>query len=247
MFLSTELVKNATFLERMQHMDSLSSRFCGKTCEVWGLSSKYFPGKFMPENTDGYLCFMGISPEKLKTSYGHVHFIEFGHEPLPETEYEDDVGLLDHMCLIYGEKISREEHDSDENIVYVYPKVIKEQDVDYWLEIAENNWGIKDRNGLNEFIEDNELEDHVDWQMLYDNLPKIYYPSERVYSDYESESESEIEEGEIISDDESENYSETETETDSDSDSETSTDIEPPSKRRKYVDYSDTESEIDET
>jgi len=181
----------------------------------------------MPENTDGYLCFMGISPEKLKTSYGHVHFIEFGHEPLPETEYEDEVGLLDHMYLIYGEKISREEHDSDENIVYVYPKVIKEHDVDYWLEIAENNWGIKDRNGLNEFIEDNELEDHVDWQMLYDNLPKIYYPSERVYSDYESESESEseIEEGEIISDDESESCSETETETDSDSDSETSTDI----------------------
>jgi len=214
---------------------------------VWGLSSKYFPDKFMPENTDGYLCFMGISPEKLKTSYGHVHFIEFGHEPLPDTEYEDEVGLLDHMYLIYGEKISREEHDSDENIVYVYPKVIKEHDVDYWLEIAENNWGIKDRNGLNEFIEDNELEDHVDWRVLYDNLPKIYYPSERVYSDYESESESEIEEGEIVSDDESENYSETETETETDSDSESSTDIEPPSKRRKYVDYSDTESEIDET
>ena len=242
MFLSTELVKNATFLERMQHMDSLSSRFCGKACEVWGLSSKYFPDKFMPEKTDGYLCFMGISPEKLKTSYGHVHFIEFGHEPLPDTEYEDEVGLLDHMCLIYGEKISHEEHDSDENIVYVYPKVIKEHDVDYWLEIAENNWGIKDRNGLNEFIEDNELEDHVDWQVLYDNLPKIYYPSERVYSDYESESESEIEEGEIISDDEPENYGETET----DSDSESYTDIEPPSKRRKYVDYSDTESESDE-
>jgi len=129
----------------------------------------------------------------------------------------------------------------------VYPRVIKEHDVDYWLEIAENNWGIKDRNGLNEFIEDNELEDHVDWRVLYDNLPKIYYPSERVYSDYESESESEIEEGEIVSDDESENYSETETETETDSDSESSTDIEPPSKRRKYVDYSDTESQIDET
>jgi hypothetical protein len=83
--------------------------------------------------------------------------------------------------------------------------------------------------------------------VLYDNLPKIYYPSEYVYSDYESETESEIEEGEIVSDDESENYSETETETETDSDSESSTDIEPPSKRRKYVDYSDTESEIDET
>lgn len=242
MFLSTELVKNATFLERMQHMDSLSSRFCGKTCEVWGLSSKYFPDKFIPENTDGYLCFMGISPEKLKTSYGHVHFIEFGHEPLPETEYEDEVGLLDHMCLIYGEKISREEHDSDENVIYVYPKTIKECDVDYWLEISEHNWGIKDRTALIQFIEDNELDGHVDWDVLYDNLPKIYYPSERVYSDYESESESEsesdIEEGEIVSDDEPENYGE--------SDSESSTDIEPPSKRRKYVDYSDTESESDE-
>ena len=245
MFLSTELVKNATFLERMQHMDSLSSRFCGKNCEVWGLSSKYFPDKFVPENMDGYLCFMGISPEKLKTSYGHVHFIEFGHEPLPETDYDDELGILDHMCLIYGEKISREEHDSDENIVYVYPKIIKEHDIDYWLEIAENSWGIKDRNGLNEFLEDNELEDHVDWQVLYDNLPKIYYPSERVYSDYESESE--IEEGEIVSDDEPENYGETETETETDSDSESSTEIEPPSKRRRYVAYSDTESEVEET
>lgn len=238
MFLSTELVKNATFLERMQHMDSLSSRFCGKACEVWGLSSKYFPDKFIPENTDGYLCFMGICPEKLKTSYGHVHFIEFGHEPLPETEYEDEFGLLDHMCLIYGEKISREEHDSDENIVYVYPKMIKEQDVDYWIEIAETSWGIKDRNGLNEFIENNELEDHVDWEVLYDNLPTIYYPSERVYSDYESETESETEEGEIVSDDEPENYGE--------SDSDSSTEVEPPSKRRKYVAYSDTESEVEE-
>lgn len=245
MFLSTELVKNATFLERMQHMDSLSSRFCGKKCEVWGLSSKYFPDKFVPENMDGYLCFMGISPEKLKTSYGHVHFIEFGHEPLPDTDYDDELGILDHMCLIYGEKISREEHDSDENIVYVYPKIIKEHDIDYWLEIAESSWGIKDRNGLNEFIEDNELDGYVDWKVLYDNLPKIYYPSERVYSDYESESEteSEIEEGEIVSDDEPENYGETETDSDSDS----STEIEPPSKRRKYVAYSDTESEVEET
>jgi len=235
MLLSTELVKNATFLERMQHMDSLASRFSGNECEVWGLSSKYFPDKFMPENTEGYLCFMGISSEKLKTSYGHVHFIEFGHEPLPETEYDDEIGILDHMCLIYSEKISREEYDSDENIVYVYPRSIKEHDIDYWLEIVEHNWGVKDRNGLNEFIEDNELSGHVDWQVLYDNLPKIYYPSERVYSD----SESEIEEGEILSDDESESCSESET----DSDSESSTKIEPPSKRRKYVVYSDTESE----
>ena len=193
MLLSTELVKNATFLERMYHMDSLTSIFSGKTCEVWGLASKCFPSKFMPENADGYICFIGISPEKIRTSYGHVHFIEFGHEPISHNEYDDDMGILDHMCVIYSEYVSREEYDSDDNIVYLYPKKIKERDINYWLEIAEHNWGIKDRQGVIDYLERNELTEHVDWHVLYDNMPKIYYPSECVYS----ESDTESEEGEI--------------------------------------------------
>jgi hypothetical protein len=222
-------------------MDTLTTRLCGKNCEVWALASKHFPKSLMPKNTDGYLCFIGISPETLKTSYGHVHFIEFGHEPLSENEYEDDMGILDHMCLIYGEKVSRDMYECDENTVYVYPRSIDNDSVDYWVEVAESQWGVKDRNGLTSFIEDNELSGHVDWKALYDYLPKIYYPSERIYS--ESESESELEEGEIVTDDDSDDETETGTDYDTETESESDEQCELPPKRRKVVLYSESDEE----
>ena len=224
MLLSTELVKYATILERMYHMDTITTRLCGCECEVWALASKSFPPHLVPKNTDGYLCYIGISPEKIKTSYGYVHFLEFGHEPLTSHECDDEMGLLEHMFNIYTDKISNELYNSEEDIVHLYPRIIDSNSIDYWSEIAEQYWGVNTRTDLENFIKDNELDGYVNWEKLHTYLPNVYYPSERVYSDSESESDAD-------------------SETEEDSDSKSSS--EQHRKRRKLV-IDETESENDE-
>lgn len=243
MALNLELAKHCTSLTRLSYLDGLMTRMTGAETEVWGLRADNFPEKLIPANSRNFLCYMGIAKEKLKASYGHVHFLTFGHENLLDRGEYSIEGILEHMYDIYCDFI-RNEVESDDADVYLYPCQIDEESLAYWSEIAYTKWGIRDRPGLKSFIEHNELKGWVDWQALERDLPRVYHPSEIEYSsesesdtetdsdsDSDSDSESTTEEGEIT-DYESSDDSEDDEVTDYESSIE---DEEPSRKRRKYV------------
>ena len=79
--LSTELVKNSTTLERLEHLDELTAHLTGVDCEVWALrASDTFPRNLIPSDSKGYLCYMGIYPVKVATDYGQINFLTFGQQ-----------------------------------------------------------------------------------------------------------------------------------------------------------------------
>ena len=221
MSLCLELVKHCTTLCRLSYLDDLMTRMTGVDTEVWALKCHNFPEKLIPHNSKSHLCYMGILKEKLNASYGQVHFLTFGHENFLEDASMPNTGVLEYMYDMYCEHVKLQ-GGSDEDEVNLYPIQIDEESLDYWVDIAKNTWGIKEKGQLKEFIKYNELSDWVDWEGLEEYLPLIDYPSE---SETDSESETE-------SDTESETESETESDTE---DGEIKHDEdEPPRKRRKY-------------
>src|SRR6056300_1485621 len=190
MSMNTELVKHCTSLRRLSYLDDLMTRMIGVDTEVWALRADNFPSKYIPENSRDYLCYIGISSEKLNADYGQVHFLTFGHENFNGNGSVCNDGLLEHMYDIYCETI-QSQMDSEKE-VYLYPAEIDHKSLAYWSDIATNTWGIKDKSEMREFIQYNQLEEWVDWRALEEYLPKVYYPSEKEY-DTESESESESE------------------------------------------------------
>lgn len=220
MSLNVELVKHCTSLTRLSYLDGLMTRMTGVETEVWGLRAENFPEKLVPSNSRNFLCYMGVSKEKLKASYGHVHFLTFGHENLIDSDVHSIEGILEHMYDIYCDFVQNEM----ETDVYLYPVQIDDESLVYWSNIADVKWGIKDRPGLKRFIEHNELKGWVDWCALDRDLPRVYHPSEVEYS---SESDSE-----------SETYTDSESVTEDGeiTDYESSTESEgSPRKRRKHV------------
>lgn len=205
MSLNVELAKHCTSLTRLSYLDGLMTRMTGVETEVWGLRADNFPEKLVPSNSRNFLCYMGVSKEKLKASYGHVHFLTFGHENLIDSNVHSIEGILEHMYDIYCDFV-QSEMERDDVDVYLYPAQIDDESLVYWSNIADVKWGIKDRPGLKRFIEHNELNGWVDWYALERDLPRVYHPSEVEYSsdsesvsetDTDSESESETEDGEI--------------------------------------------------
>ena len=203
--LSTELIKNSTSLERIEHLDDLTAHLTGTDCEVWALrAGDTFPRHLIPGDSNGYLCYMGIYPSKIATSYGQINFLTFGYEAYNTYGTDGECGLLEHMYDIYveseTERIYSNTHSFDEQEVVLFPKVISESGVDYWLYIAKYTWGVRDRQQLKEFLKFQEIENHVDWSVLECELPITHYPSDEEYStdsesftEGESESESESE------------------------------------------------------
>jgi hypothetical protein len=230
MSLNTELVKHCTSLRRLTHLDDLMTRMTGFDTEVWALRAENFPLKLIPENSKDYLCYIGIACEKLNAEYGQVHFLTFGHENFNSDGSVCNDGLLEHMYDIYCETIKNQMAIDDE--VYLYPAEIDNESLAYWSDIASNTWGIRDKPELKEFIKHNQLEGWVNWDALEEDLPKVYYPSEKEY-DTESESETETE-------------SETESDTESESESEDGEikqdEDEPSRKRRKLILLSEDET-----
>jgi hypothetical protein len=121
--------------------------------------------------------------------------------------------MLEHMYDIYvereTERIYSNEHALCEQEVVLFPRVITESGVDYWIDIAKYTWGVRDREQLNNFLKYNEIEKHVDWSALEYELPITHYPSDEEYSsdsesstEGESETESETESESESSDDE---------------------------------------------
>lgn len=232
MFLFTELIKSFTHLERIHHLDGLVSRLSGKSSEVWALASLKFPKHLLSSESDKYLCFIGISPDKHVSADGVVHFLEFGHECMPEYKYDDRVSILEHMFDIYCEYMSTEERN-----VILYPRTIDEESVDFWLPIAADAWAIRDRRDFDAFMNSIDFDDLINWDELRRRLPVKHYLSE---SEYSTDAESEVDSSTDASEDD---YTETETELETES--ETETDTPPQPKRRKVVLYSDSESEED--
>lgn len=225
MSLNVELAKHCTSLTRLSYLDGLMTRMTGVETEVWGLRADNFPEKLIPSNSRNFLCYMGVSKEKLKASYGHVHFLTFGHENLIDSNVHSIEGILEHMYDIYCDFV-QSEMERDDVDVYLYPAQIDDESLVYWSNIADVKWGIKDRPGLKRFIEHSELKGWVDWYALERDLPRVYHPSEVEYSS-DSESDSET-------DSDSESVSETEDGEITDYESSTESE-ESPRKRRKCV------------
>ena len=212
--LSTELIKNSTSLERIEHLDDLTAHLTGTDCEVWGLrAGDTFPHRLIPSDSDDYLCYMGIYPVKIATDYGQINFLTFGYEADNTYRRDGECGMLEHMYDIYvereTERIYSNDHALCEQEVVLFPRVITESGVDYWIDIAKYTWGVRDRQQLKKFLKYNEIEKHVDWSILEDELPITHYPSDEEYStdsesstEGEGESESESETESESSDDE---------------------------------------------
>jgi hypothetical protein len=206
-------------------MDDLISHLRGSECETWALRAEDFPEKLIPRGSKDYLCYMGISADKLETTYGQVHFIEYGYEAIADN-VQIDTGMLEHMYDIYIERTTAETFTpEDGKCIKLFPKRISSEGLEYWCSIAENEWGIKDKKDFDDFIRVNEIYDHVDWECLREYTPDVYYPSDWEYYDSES------------SDDETE----TETETETESETEEGEIVEEPLPKRRRILLSDSE------
>lgn len=184
--LSTELVKNSTTLERLEHLDELTAHLTGVDCEVWALrASDTFPRNLIPSDSKGYLCYMGIYPVKVATDYGQINFLTFGQEAYNSYAADGECGLLEHMYDIYTvletERIYVDAGEHDHEVV-LFPRVIDESSVEYWTNIAKFTWCVRDRKQLKTMMHTQQIEEHVDWSVLEDNLPITHYPSDEEYS-----------------------------------------------------------------
>ena len=129
--LSTELIKNSTSLERIEHLDDLTAHLTGTDCEVWALrAGDTFPRHLIPGDSNGYLCYM-IYPSKIAPAMGRLILTLVTRRISYGTDGNVD---FSNTCMISTLKAKPKnifKHSFDEQEVVLFPKVISESGVDY--------------------------------------------------------------------------------------------------------------------
>jgi hypothetical protein len=199
--LTHELLKNCTSIIELSDVNELCSEMVGKSCKVYGLRADFgYPEHLIPSNTRKFIAYLAISNRKLDTSYGQAQFIDFCYEPtLPGLK--TPIGVLNYFLDIYAEdekSILKEckYKEGEEFVVELFPSKITKKNLDFWKSYLDEEYDVNDKISYEDFMDDYEITNRVNWETLYDNLPDNIDDLDNE-SEYETEPESELEEGEI--------------------------------------------------
>jgi len=201
--LTHELLKNCTSIIELSDVNELCSEMVGKSCKVYGLRADFgYPEHLIPSNTRKFIAYLAISNRKLDTSYGQAQFIDFCYEPtLPGLK--TPIGVLNYFFDIYAEdekSILKEckYKEGEEFVVELFPSKITKKNLDFWKSYLDEEYDVNDKISYDDFMDDYEITNRVNWETLYDNLPDNIDDLDNE-SEYETEleSETELEEGEI--------------------------------------------------
>ena len=195
MSLTYELLKNCTTIVELFDVNELFSHLIDEKCKVYGLRANFgYPDHLIPKNMYKYIAYIGISNRTLETSYGQAQFIEFYYEP-------KDIGILSHFFDMYLESekdiLKHNGYKNNEDFtVELFPSEITTNNLVFWKQYLDDEYGVNDRISLRDFLDDYELLHQINDEMLYDFLPENIDDLDNE-SEYKTESESELEEGEL--------------------------------------------------
>lgn len=213
--LTFELIKNCTTLVKLTHLNDLCNELTDTNSDVYALRAEFgYPEHLIPKNNKKNLAYIGVSKNKLDTTYGQAHFITFFHEPKLSTR-DAPVGVLRNMYNIYTEQkiqelVEDEYKEGEIFTVELLPQTIDHRNVGYWRWVLEDDWGVSDQISMNDFIDDYEIKRHIDWFELYNILPEniddVEYEDkdedEDEEEDFDLDGDETEEEGEYISESE---------------------------------------------
>jgi len=197
--LTHELLKNCTSIVELSDVNQLCSEMVGKSCKIYGLRADFgYPEHLIPTNTRKFIAYLAISNKKLDTSYGQAQFIDFCYEPLLPG-FDKPIGVLNYFFDIYTEEekdILKEckYKEGEEFVVELFPTKITKKNLEFWKSYMDDEYDVNDKISYDDFLDDYEITNRVNWEVLYDNLPDNI---DDLDDESEYNSESELEEGEI--------------------------------------------------
>jgi len=197
--LTHELLKNCTSIVELSDVNQLCSEMVGKPCKIYGLRADFgYPEHLIPTNTRKFIAYLAISNKKLDTSYGQAQFIDFCYEPLLPG-FDKPIGVLNYFFDIYTEEekdILKEckYKEGEEFVVELFPTKITKKNLEFWKSYMDDEYDVNDKISYDDFLDDYEITNRVNWEVLYDNLPDNI---DDLDDESEYNSESELEEGEI--------------------------------------------------
>jgi len=197
--LTHELLKNCTSIVELSYVNQLCSEMVGKSCKIYGLRADFgYPEHLIPTNTRKFIAYLAISNKKLDTSYGQAQFIDFCYEPLLPG-FDKPIGVLNYFFDIYTEEekdILKEckYKEGEEFVVELFPTKITKKNLEFWKSYMDDEYDVNDKISYDDFLDDYEITNRVNWEVLYDNLPDNI---DDLDDESEYNSESELEEGEI--------------------------------------------------
>jgi len=213
--LTFELIKNCTTLVKLTHLNDLCNKLTDTNSDVYALRADFgYPEHLIPKNNKKILAYMGISKNKVDTTYGQAHFITFTHEPKLSIR-DAPVGILRNMYNIYMdekiEELVEDGYKEGENFsVELFPQTIDRRNVGYWRWVLEDDWGVSDQISMNDLIDDYEIKRYIDWADLYNILPENIDDIEHHEADEDDEGEYDLD-GDLTEEEEGEYISESET------------------------------------
>ena len=170
---------NTTSVVRVRSLERFCSDAAEQECVVYGLKAdEGFPdemcggnylGNFLNYNAK-YLAYIGLSKERVRTKYGLVRFVLFTHAVYEEDEWSSlPLYLMDRYKTGKTEMMIERGTLQQDDTVDIFPKVIKEYAIDWWLNIF-NNWEVETIDDILDLMDDYDIHDHVDWSELLNHL-----------------------------------------------------------------------------
>ena len=170
---------NTTSVVRVRGLEKFCSDAVEQECVVYGLKAdEAFPeemrggnylGNFLNYNSN-YLAYIGLSKERVRTKYGLVRFVLFTHAVYEEDEWSSlPLYLMDRYKTGKAEMMIERGTLQKDDTVDIFPKVIKEYAIDWWLNVF-NNWEVETIDDILVLMDDYDIHDHVDWSELLNHL-----------------------------------------------------------------------------
>ena len=171
---------NTTSVVRVRSLERFCSDATEQECVVYGLrADEGFPeemcggnyfGNFLNHNANKYLAYIGLSKESVRTKYGLVRFVLFTHAVYEEDEWSSlPLYLMDRYKTGKTEMMIERGTLQQDDTVDIFPKVIKEYAIDWWLNIF-SNWEVETIDDILDLMDDYDIHDHVDWSELLNHL-----------------------------------------------------------------------------